>query len=77
MTDLLLPLRYVLQQVNCGFLTISKYQGVVEVEEIGVETLTGTGGGCFYGMTQTSHHEKVERLIKPEHLQYCKVKWQK
>ena len=75
-TDLLLPFRYILQQVNCSFLTISKYQGVVEIEEIGLEALLGTGGGCFYGMTQASRHEKMERQIKPEpgHLQYCKMR---
>lgn len=71
---MLLPFRYILQQVNCSFLTISKYQGMVEIEEISLKALLGTGGGHFYGMTQASHHEKMERQIKPEHLQYCKIR---
>lgn len=76
MSDLLLPFGYILQQVNCSFLTICQYQGVVEIEEVSLEALLGTGGGCFRRMAQRSRHEKVERKIKPEpgHLQYCKVK---
>lgn len=79
MTDMLLPFRDILQQVNCGFLTIGKNQRVVEVEEVALEALLQTAGGFFNGMTQASSHEKMERQIKPapRHLQYCKVKWQK
>lgn len=73
-TDLLLPFRYILQQVNSSFLTISEYQGVVEIEEISLEPLLRSGGRCFYGMTQASYHEKMERQIKAEHLQYCKMR---
>lgn len=75
MADILLPFGYILQQVNCSFLTICKYQRVVEIEEIGLEALLGTGDRFFYRMAQTSHREKVERKIKaePGHLQYCKV----
>lgn len=77
MADLCLPFRDILQQMNCSFLTISKNQGMVEVEETTLEALLGTGSGCFKGMTQASSREKAERQIKPDtgHLQYCEEKW--